>query len=358
MIVIKAITIGLLLVASESVANICTGRWNGDQLPNPSDCGSFYVCNHGEPKLFKCLENLLYDPIKRVCNWAYLVTCGQPGTQEHVPVLPNPPYYPQNPPQGQPEIETPQGQPEIETQHPIYPGTPQYETQPPFYPTNQPQYPTNQPQYPTNAPSYTYTAHPPPMIEDPNIPDYSEADEFYPGLVESIPNVFHCTNPEFYFAPHPRSCEKYFICENYRIHLHQCGEGIHWDYVFNQCDFPVKTFCYSGISVNHPVHIIDETEQHIIDEMEHIEENHEGTTIGVTGPIAIASIEPIVPTAAPVPDTVVCPGTQAFIGHPGDCQKYFICIGGIPIVTSCPNLMAWDKDLSQCNELAWSECFG
>lgn len=78
------------------------------------------------------------------------------------------------------------------------------------------------------------------------MPEYSETDEFFPGLIETIPNVFHCTNPEFYFAPHPRSCEMYFICENYRIHYHQCGEGIYWDYVYNQCDFPEKTFCYSG----------------------------------------------------------------------------------------------------------------
>lgn len=53
-----------------------------------------------------------------------------------------------------------------------------------------------------------------------------------------------------------------------------------------------------------------------------------------------------------------CPGTQAFIAHPGDCHKYFICIGGIPIVTSCPQKMAWDKDMAQCNEEAWSQCFG
>lgn len=330
MIVVKAITFGLFLFATESVANICNGRWNGDQLPNPTDCGSFYVCEFGQPKLFKCLDSLLYDPVKRVCNWAYLVTCGQPGTQEHVQVLPNPPYYPQ-PQEPQPEYE--------------YPNTPQH--------------PTESPQQHTNPPSYT--VHPPPLIDHPDVPNYNPSDEFYPGLYESIPNVFHCTNPEFYFAPHPRSCEKYFICENYRIHSHQCGEGIYWDYIFNQCDFPVKTYCYSGVSIDHIEHIIEapehivEVPEHIIEDPEHTEENSEHTTIGVTGPIAIASIEPS--TAAPEPEKVIeCPGTQAFIAHPGDCRKYYICIGGIPIVTSCPGKMAWDKDLSQCNEDAWSQC--
>lgn len=161
-----------------------------------------------------------------------------------------------------------------------------------------------------------------------NVPDYSQTNEFYPGLVESIPNVFHCTNPEFYFAPHPRNCEKYFICENYRIHSHQCGEGIHWDYVFNQCDFPVRTFCYAGphedeasgslvheefgpytdgetgshsdgegVSIDHIEHIIlnpEHNEEHVEDEF---------STMGVTGPIAVTGeIEPAEPvTEAPTP---------------------------------------------------------
>lgn len=132
------------------------------------------------------------------------------------------------------------------------------------------------------------------MVDNPNVPDYSHTNEFYPGLLESIPNVFHCSNPEFYFAPHPRSCEKYFICENYRIHQHQCGEGIHWDYVFNQCDFPVKTFCFAGPHSDGEGVSIDHIE-HIIIDPEDIEDH--SVSIGVTGPIAIASIEPS--TAAP-----------------------------------------------------------
>lgn len=67
---------------TKNVTQICSGRWNGDQIPNPADCGSFYVCDYGEPKLFKCLDQLLYDPVQRVCNWAYLVTCGLTGVRK------------------------------------------------------------------------------------------------------------------------------------------------------------------------------------------------------------------------------------------------------------------------------------
>lgn len=181
--------------------------------------------------------------------------------------------------------------------------------------------------------------------------------------------------------------------------MHQCGEGIHWDYVFNQCDFPVKTFCFSGVSIDHIEHIIPAEPEHIEsepepehnepehNEPEHNEPEHnepepenneaepeqnepEFSTVGVTGPIAIASIEP--PTAAPIriykflififskshtlSNISECPGGQAFIADPKDCHRYYICIGGIPIITSCPERMAWDKDLSQCNEEAWEHC--
>jgi len=315
MIALKAITIGLLLLASESLGNICSGRWNGDQLPNPSDCSSFYVCDYGEPKLFKCLDQLLYDPIQRVCNWAYLVTCGLPGTQQHVPILPNPPYYPQPQPQPQPELE-----------------------QPGSSWSNNPgitQYPTQAPQFPSYSPSYP--AHPP-IID---VPEYSETDEFFPGLVESLANVFHCTNPDFYFAPHPRICGKYFICENYRIHDHQCGDGIHWDYVYNQCDYPEKSYCYSHFDYADDTHVDHDADTHT--------DHHVETTII---PPTFAT------TIAPEPGNLIrCPGTQAFVGDPEDCHKYYICIGGLPIATSCPEKMAWDKELAQCNEDAWTECY-
>ncbi|KAJ6642574.1 putative chitinase 10 [Pseudolycoriella hygida] len=294
MIGIKVVTLGIILLASKSLGNICSGRWNGDQVPNPSDCKSFYVCDYGEPKLFKCLDHLLYDPVQRVCNWAYLVACGAPTTTDHVPILPNPPYYPQL----QPELEQP--------------GT------------------WNSPGvnlYPTQSPQYQYSPNPgrPPVVQFPDVPGFSESEEYFPGLVESLTNVFHCTNPDFYFAPHPRHCGKYFICENYRIHNHQCGDGIYWDYVYNQCDFAEKSFCYS-----------DET---------HNEVPTEHPTFATT-----IALQP--------GNWINCSGSQTFVGDPQDCRRYYICIGDLPIATSCPEQMAWDKNVSQCNEDAWLECNG
>jgi len=313
MIVIKAIAIGLFFYVSESVANICSGRWNGDQLKNPSDCSSFYVCSYGEPKLFKCLDNLLYDPVKRVCNWAHMVDCGAIGTEGHIPVLPNPPYEPQP-----------------EEQH----GTQEHQTQPPLASTNSP-----------------YTPHPPPVIDVTNIPEHNKTDEF-PGLEEYPLNVFHCTNPEFYFAPHPRICEKYFICENYQIHAHQCGEGIYWDYVYQQCDFPSKSFCYSTDTTyveppsNEPITTESVTNEPITTESDTNEPITAEPTIN--GPITVSNKPTI---------EIECPkNTQVFLGDPANCRKYYICIAGNPIITSCPDNTAWDEEMKQCNEGAWSLC--
>lgn len=78
----------------------------------------------------------------------------------------------------------------------------------------------------------------------PPTPGSNETSEVSPGILEISPNVFHCKNPEFYFAPHPRDCEQYFICENTRIHPYECGNGLYWDYLNNRCNLPLNALCY------------------------------------------------------------------------------------------------------------------
>lgn len=117
--------------------------------------------------------------------------------------------------------------------------------------TNLPQSPSDRPDgpvHPTIKPELT--TNKPEIVPTPSHPVYNETDIVYPGLVEISPNIFHCMDPEFYFAPHPRNCEMYFICENYRIHPHECGEGVYWDYVNNRCNFPLAELCFSGNPTN------------------------------------------------------------------------------------------------------------
>lgn len=107
------------------------------------------------------------------------------------------------------------------------------------------------------------------------IGDNEEPNQYYPGIAiaPNNPFGFQCTIDGFYFAPHPDKCEQYFICENRRIHAHQCASGIHWDYVHLQCDYAEKAYCFTGHSYS-PIYGSFTSSLDL-------------TTIGVTAPVAI-----------------------------------------------------------------------
>lgn len=73
--------------------------------------------------------------------------------------------------------------------------------------------------------------------------------EFYPGIaIKSLnPSVFACSRDDFYFAPHPTNCQKYFICFNYQLREHQCGNGLQFDFALSQCEFIERAKCFSRI---------------------------------------------------------------------------------------------------------------
>lgn len=77
--------------------------------------------------------------------------------------------------------------------------------------------------------------------------------EFYPGLtVKSInPTTFACSRDNFYFAPHPTSCQNYFICSNRQLYEHQCGKGIQWDFINARCEFIENATCFSRHQQQH-----------------------------------------------------------------------------------------------------------
>lgn len=132
----------------------------------------------------------------RVCNWPHEVECGR---EPNLPAKPDMGQH-HNPPPAQ-------------------------------------QKPSVKPLKPSNAPTpnHDHQLHAVP-------------DDYYPGIQinPNIPSGYLCTLDGFYFVPHPTVCERYFICVDRRIHFHQCGSGIHWDYVYEQCNFPQRTYCYAN----------------------------------------------------------------------------------------------------------------
>lgn len=313
------IAIGLVLLANQTYANLCTGRKNGEHLPNLADCSSFYVCNFGESKLFGCPGGLLYDHSKRACNWANVVNCDRNAELvDFTTIIPSTEGQTEKPTTNSPQTEIPT-------------------TIPTESPTTQPEH-TNGPVRPTIRPEPT-TVKPEEIVTPPH-PQYNETNVVYPGLVEISPNIFHCMDPSFYFAPHPRNCEMYFICENYRIHPHECGEGVYWDYMNNRCNFPLAAICYAGNPTNNFGKMVCSTGGRTV---EYKEDECK----------YVADSSPVVPG-----NDIKCPDTQAFIPHEDDCRKYYICIERMPIATSCPENTAWDKNMSQCNEESLKKCIG
>jgi hypothetical protein len=50
-------------------------------LPNPGDCGSFFMCSHGVPILQKCPQGLHFNIHLNVCDWPQNAGCA-PDTPE------------------------------------------------------------------------------------------------------------------------------------------------------------------------------------------------------------------------------------------------------------------------------------
>lgn len=165
------------------------------------------MCDYGNPSLFKCGASLLYDATLGVCNWPNRVACGQ---LQPVPQPQPNPSPPQAAPAPAPAPPAPQSQKPPPPEHNAFP----------HWPTFQPNHDTDQ------------------VYID---------DDYYPGIKRNPNNPagYQCTLDGFYFVPHPLVCERYFICENRRIHFHQCGNGIHWDFIHLQCDHPGHAFCYA-----------------------------------------------------------------------------------------------------------------
>lgn len=48
---------------------------NATLLPNPYNCSTYFVCDHGHPTEVPCPGDLYFDPILRVCNYQDQVNC-------------------------------------------------------------------------------------------------------------------------------------------------------------------------------------------------------------------------------------------------------------------------------------------
>lgn len=150
------------------------------------------------------------------------------------------------------------------------------------------------------------------------------------------PSKVKCLYEGVYFLPHPTACDNYYICAHRTLIAHSCGTGISWNYKTNKCDFQLKSNCYSKDTGKHTTKYPSPP----------TEDTH--TTRYVT---------PEKPKTTLNPNLPICPmHEQTYYPHHEDCRKYYICISGLPVLTTCPDELFWDDVHKICNLPQYTEC--
>ncbi|XP_011634225.2 peritrophin-1-like [Pogonomyrmex barbatus] len=63
-------------------------------LPHSTNCSLFYKCDWGVPMLFECPEELHFNPVLQVCDWAWQARCDSPWNDCPRPFPRCPIHYP------------------------------------------------------------------------------------------------------------------------------------------------------------------------------------------------------------------------------------------------------------------------
>ena len=194
-----------------------------------------------------------------------------------------------------------------------------------------------------------------------------------------------CRHFGAYFLPHPLECRAYFLCAYGHMHEHACGSGTLWHYKLNRCVLANKAECYNSspeeiqeieeaytqnlsipgvmcYPVTPPTSILNSTLTtasstsasltEISSTSAYTTRTYSSTT---TPPSSIKTYSSTMPVTSKKPYssyalTIVCPHKkQSYVAHPKDCGKYFMCIMGNPVMTSCPPGLLWDSKKEFCN---------
>ncbi|KAH8379060.1 hypothetical protein KR009_002856 [Drosophila setifemur] len=188
------------------------------------------------------------------------------------------------------------------------------------------------------------------------------------------PKDIECRHFGAYFLPHPSNCRLYFICAYGHLHRHQCGRGTSWNYEMSECQLSDEAVCYGHTQDAEPL------------EVESLVATPSSSTTPSSGaPVTVCYIvdsnglstlqqlliEPetteLAPVTAPAPpraeatvtpSALTCPSAkQSYMSHPEDCSKYYICIGGMPVLTTCPKGLFWDQKSGYCDMAKNVKCF-
>lgn len=128
--------------------------------------------------------------------------------------------------------------------------------------------------------------------------------------------------------PHPMECTLYYICQDGEATISSCPEGLHFNKVIKQCDWPPAGCFPKNAGTNWP-----ETQPIIPDEEEAKSSSSIPTYLGCIGTC---------PLPDPIDRTIQLP-------YRDDCTKFCTCSNGTPYLMSCPAGLHFDTKVSVCN---------
>ncbi|XP_017121444.1 uncharacterized protein LOC108142236 [Drosophila elegans] len=288
------------------LTQICVGHQEGDLVPHPKDCNGYFSCSH-IPTLMYCDQGLQFNENRGICDLPQNTNC-----QDDLLVS-------NSESQGNPV---------------------------------------------DNSEIYWWSHKPRPVfvaVDVTNGQPVNPMEKYDPEHIE-------CRHYGAYFLPHPRNCGLYFICAYGHLHRHQCGRGTSWNFKMSECQLNDQAVCYGESVISTPT--------------TNVEVVVGDTTPSSGAPVTVCYVvgsseystlqqfltDPVTTQLAPVPTaptppraeitTLTCPSTkQSYMSHPEDCSKYYICIGGMPVVTSCPKGLFWDQKSGYCEMEKSVKCF-
>ncbi|KAH8303532.1 hypothetical protein KR018_000918 [Drosophila ironensis] len=290
------------------LSHICLDREEGELVPHPLDCSGYFSCSR-IPTLLYCDQGLQFDEERRVCDTPENTICHQtdvrPGQSDASELQ----WWPHKP-------------------RPVFVAV-----------------------------------------------DVSTGESVNP-MEKYDPKQIECRHYGAYFLPHPTNCRLYFICAYGHLHRHQCGQGTWWNFEASECQLRDQAVCYahpredteepagqveivvgnttpsSGAPVT-VCYIVGSGGYTTLQQLLTDPEITEVSTASVPVPLP-----PRAETTAAVTAALACPSTeQSYMSHPEDCAKYYICIGGMPVLTSCPKGLFWDQKSGYCEMEKNVRCF-
>ena len=284
-------------------------------LPNPDDCGSFYMCSHGIAFLKRCPTNLLFNNDTWTCDYPQNVHCNKSNALTALRPIGGDAGRPINL-----KLTFDNGCPAVDGKYPVFlpnpkdcstylmcsHGVPYLYNCPPGLEFN----------------NITWTCDFPWRARCTKVEGFAGASGFQSRPVKPAATAGMCPeNDGKYpvFLPNPANCSTYYMCSNGVPYLYSCPGDLEFNSVTNTCDFSWRAGCKE----------IDETAR----------------TPGL----------PSRPVKTAVSDES-CPAKDGkypvFLPNPSDCSTYYMCSNGVPYLYSCPADLEFNSRRHVC-DFSW-----